>query len=571
MAANAVIGSLRVNLGMSSAELKNDVKTANRSLQRFQKKMAGVARVAAVSFAGLAAAATAAFSGMVSDADKMAKASKGIGLTTEELGRLKFAADLSGVGFDKLTGSMGKLSKTMADSLRTSTSEQAIAFKALGVSVLGVDGNMKSSVQVLKEVADKFAVTRDSTEKTAVAMALFGRSGKAMIPLLNEGAAGISKMGDEAERLGLVFDTQTSKKAEVFNDTMNRLGKVFEGFRNMIGIKLLPLLQKMADYFLNTASGAESLRAVADGTVKVFKFLASATVAVVRSFQALAVGIETVGKAVAAIGEGWGAVKVEVSKGVNQISKLVFGASAAIKTIWSDTSKKLETIKVVPPELPVINYTNALVGMGKSISKTQTKSTDFWKGLRKVSETAQKSLTPLASTLESAFGSWIDSAVDKTFKWKDALADLRKSLLKLSVNRAVMSLIGSVGFGGGAPVNLLPGFANGGSFNVGGAGGIDSQVVAFRASPNENVSITKPGQSGGMQPSRIQIGVSFDDDAGFRAYVKQESVTSAVQVVAAASSGIEDNAVAKSGRALADGGFSAGMAVHGASRQAKSR
>jgi len=40
----------------------------------------------------------------------------------------------------------------------------------------------------------------------------------------------------------------------------------------------------------------------------------------------------------------------------------------------------------------------------------------------------------------------------------------------------------------------LPGFANGGSFKVGGSGGIDSQLVAFRATPSERVSITKDGQ-----------------------------------------------------------------------------
>ena len=40
----------------------------------------------------------------------------------------------------------------------------------------------------------------------------------------------------------------------------------------------------------------------------------------------------------------------------------------------------------------------------------------------------------------------------------------------------------------------LFGFANGGSFNVGGGGGTDSQLVAFMATPGEKVSVTNPGQ-----------------------------------------------------------------------------
>lgn len=45
------------------------------------------------------------------------------------------------------------------------------------------------------------------------------------------------------------------------------------------------------------------------------------------------------------------------------------------------------------------------------------------------------------------------------------------------------------------------GFKDGGEFMVGGGGGIDSRLVAFKASPNEKVTVTKPGQSagGGMQ------------------------------------------------------------------------
>lgn len=42
-------------------------------------------------------------------------------------------------------------------------------------------------------------------------------------------------------------------------------------------------------------------------------------------------------------------------------------------------------------------------------------------------------------------------------------------------------------------MNALPGFRNGADFMVGGAGGVDSQVVAFRASPNERVTVSPPG------------------------------------------------------------------------------
>jgi hypothetical protein len=58
---------------------------------------------------------------------------------------------------------------------------------------------------------------------------------------------------------------------------------------------------------------------------------------------------------------------------------------------------------------------------------------------------------------------------------------------------------GSGGFGGffSGLLGGLLGFERGGTIMPGGAGGVDSQVVAFRKSPNERVDITKPGQRGG--------------------------------------------------------------------------
>lgn len=62
----------------------------------------------------------------------------------------------------------------------------------------------------------------------------------------------------------------------------------------------------------------------------------------------------------------------------------------------------------------------------------------------------------------------------------------------------ILSLAGSYfgGWGGGPPSDLTGLYATGGSFRVGGSGGVDSQLVKFRASPGEDVSITRAGQKG---------------------------------------------------------------------------
>jgi lambda family phage tail tape measure protein len=78
---------------------------------------------------------------------------------------------------------------------------------------------------------------------------------------------------------------------------------------------------------------------------------------------------------------------------------------------------------------------------------------------------------------------------------------------------------GSGGGGGGlaqlAALGANLAFRNGGSFNVGGSGGPDSQLVAFRASPGENVQINKPGQGGGRSVV-VNMNISTPDADSFQ-------------------------------------------------------
>jgi tape measure domain-containing protein len=70
------------------------------------------------------------------------------------------------------------------------------------------------------------------------------------------------------------------------------------------------------------------------------------------------------------------------------------------------------------------------------------------------------------------------------------------------------------------------GFANGGSFQVGGTGGTDSQLVQFMASPDENVTIETPEQvrrrrnieqgAGGNKSVIVNMDVRTPDVGGFR-------------------------------------------------------
>jgi hypothetical protein len=81
---------------------------------------------------------------------------------------------------------------------------------------------------------------------------------------------------------------------------------------------------------------------------------------------------------------------------------------------------------------------------------------------------------------------------------------------------------GGSGITNGAGTQDVPRFAGGGSFPVGGTGGTDSQLVQFKASPNERVTVSTPGQ--GAAP-----GIIFSPVYNIGSGVSRSDVISACQ------------------------------------------
>lgn len=126
-------------------------------------------------------------------------------------------------------------------------------------------------------------------------------------------------------------------------------------------------------------------------------------------------------------------------------------------------------------------------------------------GLARVAEQANDFGSGVSDILVGAFDSASDAIVDfaKTgqFNIRAFFQDIFAQLLKLAANTLFSQLLRGFlggGFGGGG-FNLLgslglPGFATGGSFEVGGDGRTDSTLVAFRATRGERVNVETPAQ-----------------------------------------------------------------------------
>lgn len=156
-------------------------------------------------------------------------------------------------------------------------------------------------------------------------------------------------------------------------------------------------------------------------------------------------------------------------------------------------------------ETPVLNkLRQQFESLGSTIGDVMTK--------------AKTPIEALKATLKTLIDTILEAIIQMTI-----IEQMKRAILGSTASTGASSIggiFGAIGslFGGsvgvqptpsfrGAPITGIPSapigsFATGGAFRVGGSGGTDSQYVAFKASPNEHVTIETPEQMRSRKSSR---------------------------------------------------------------------
>jgi len=221
----------------------------------------------AISFAAITAGLTALAKSTLGAIDDLSKLAQKTGVATETLTAYAHGANLAGANTETLAKGLGKLARTANDAANGLKTAQR-PFQQLGISVQDSQGGLRPLEDLLGDVAEKFAGMEDGTRKAALAQELFGRSGVQLIPFLNQGRAGLGAMRAEAERLGLVIDSQTAKSVEEFNDNLTRLQARLQGAAIQVINQNIPGLLAMSEALLQLAGDAE--KAGSDVTAGLF-------------------------------------------------------------------------------------------------------------------------------------------------------------------------------------------------------------------------------------------------------------------------------------------------------------
>lgn len=253
----------------ASPVFKNFEKSIGKAESRSKSMSVSLSSLVSGGFAKLGAAiavgAVAKFAADTLEAlDAQKKFAQSIGASTGNVVGLGYAAQLGGSSIEGMQAGMLKLSKTMDEANKKGGKS---VFSELGIAIKDAQGQLRSTDEVMIDVADKFASMQDGTAKATLAMDLFGKKGAELIPILNQGSDALRKQINEGKVLSGVSGDNIANFEE-FNDAITTLKTGAGGLVAFIATQAAPALKAFAELIRSSTEDLVAMATIAENAAK---------------------------------------------------------------------------------------------------------------------------------------------------------------------------------------------------------------------------------------------------------------------------------------------------------------
>lgn len=353
--------------------------------------------------------------------DANAKLSDRLGMTTEGLVGLQYAGDLAGVSSEQLTGGLEKMLKALggaADDGELASN----AFTKLGLNAAEL-ANLPAD-EAFTKIAQKIAGIENPAERASAAMAIFGKSGQSLLPLMTSGAEGIKAAQEEAAKLGLTYSRVDAAKVEQANDAITRMSKVFEGVTNQLAIGLAPYIEAASTKFVELSTTGGGIGPRVGGAVEwVAKAIATATdylqLLPVGFYGFRAAALQSIAATIGAL--DW------LGASLVKLINLIPGVNVA----WTDSLSQLKQglEQVAGEEAQKMNDALGKFQRGENAAAVAK----VFDSIKAKSEAAAKATADNAQKMSGAFRNIEDNSKSLQ-KAADTLADLQKDVSQFGLS-----------------------------------------------------------------------------------------------------------------------------------------
>ena len=236
---------------MANQNVNITIKAFDKTSRAFGTATRGIKAIAGAAFnLKTALIGTAGVAGMgllvkssLDATDSLGKTARKIGVTTEALASMRYAAELTGVATATMDMALQRFTRRAAEAAM-GTGEAKGALKELRLDAAQLI-KMPLDKQ-MQELAGAFAEVETDADRVRLAMKLFDSEGVALVNTLGLGKEALIEMAAEADRLGIALSADAVKGVEDANNAFTRLRALFKGVTDQTVASLAPALESLA-------------------------------------------------------------------------------------------------------------------------------------------------------------------------------------------------------------------------------------------------------------------------------------------------------------------------------------
>jgi hypothetical protein len=165
------------------------------------------------------------------------KVSEKTGIGVRDLQILEAAGKTVGVSLDEMVVGMKRLDQALLNTGKGAAAQGVL--NTLGVTA-------KDNKEAILQIADAFEKMEDGPRKASDAVALFGKSGMSLIPILNKGRTGISEFEEMVDKYGPKIGKEAVHANEEYRKSVEQLSLQWDKFKVDAEVAIIPTLAKIA-------------------------------------------------------------------------------------------------------------------------------------------------------------------------------------------------------------------------------------------------------------------------------------------------------------------------------------
>lgn len=249
---------LRVDLYANVQHFEAAIGRATLTMQKFginANKLGAQVRT------GIAVGATAAVTALgalvvssMKAQEELGLAAKALGFSNKEFAARSLVAKEAGVEQEKFTLAIKNSQKAIAEASQgTKSANDALA--QLGISIKDIEG--LSPAQQFDEIAQALGKMEAGAERTALAQDLFGKSGLAMLNVMDGYKGSVESATAYQEKFNLVLSEVETAQIDAAGDTFDRVKNTVGGLGNIMASKLAPVIDEIGKSFLESGYDAQ--------------------------------------------------------------------------------------------------------------------------------------------------------------------------------------------------------------------------------------------------------------------------------------------------------------------------